>query len=70
MPISIGDRSAQDIRSILNMIESGKKASEHLPTYLEALASALDVPRGWMLDPETMTFRPPPQDETIAAPEE
>ena len=35
--IVINERSAATVRNILDTIEAGRKASEHLPTYVEAL---------------------------------
>lgn len=59
--ITINERAQTDIKGFLTMIKNGAKAKEHLPTYIEALASAMNVPEGWLFDPETMAFGPPPQ---------
>lgn len=57
--ITINERAAATVHNILDTIEAGRKASEHLPTYVEALGAALDVPPGWRFDVQTMAFMPP-----------
>lgn len=63
--IPVSERSQADIRSILDIIQAGRKASDHLPTYLEALASALDVPHGWLFDYKAMAFEPPVEESVV-----
>ena len=63
--IVINERSAATVRNILDTIEAGRKASEHLPTYVEALGAALDVPPGWRFDVQTMAFMPPAEQAEI-----
>jgi len=62
--ITINGRARADVEAIIETIRAGKKAEDHLPTYIEALASALDVPPGWLFDHRTMTFRPPLEDDS------
>jgi len=58
-PITINQRAAATVHNILDTIEAGRKASEHLPTYVEALGAALEIPPGWRFDVQTMAFMPP-----------
>ena len=58
-PITINERAAATVRNILDTIEAGRKASEHLPTYVEALGAALEIPPGWRFDVQQMAFVPP-----------
>ena len=64
-PITINERAAATVRNILDTIEAGRKASEHLPTYVEALGAALEIPPGWRFDVQTMAFMPPAKQAEI-----
>ena len=67
-PITINERAAATVHNILDTIEAGRKASEHLPTYVEALGAALDVPTGWRFDVQQMAFMPPAEQAASADP--
>ena len=58
-PITINQRAAATVHNILDTIEAGRKASEHLPTYVEALGAALEIPPGRRFDVQAMAFMPP-----------
>ena len=64
-PITINERAAATVRNILDTIEAGRKASEHLPTYVEAVGAALDVPPGYRFDVQSMAFMPPASETEI-----
>lgn len=62
-PITINERAAATVHNILDTIEAGRKASEHLPTYIEALGAALEIPAGWRFNVQSMAFVPPTEQQ-------
>lgn len=60
-PMPIGDKAKGQLQELLDGVQH---ANASLAAYVRGLATGMNAPDGWMIDPRTMAFIPPP-----AAPE-